>query len=188
MDNRDSEALSNIKIQVVKNPDMRDWIIARKCTLVTVGKECETEPSMKFKHNILAARHSPIRELKFVFYMQNVPSYVATHFARHVHAQPYIKTQRNDRQSEFDRRDAPQDQPVDMMWSVNAEELMAVANKRLCRKADPLTRALMERICIETVKTNPEFEGLLVPNCFYRGGLCTEFDPCGLYKLYSPTK
>jgi hypothetical protein len=30
----------------------------------------------------------------------------------------------------------------------------------------------------------PEFVGTLEPMCSYRGGRCTEFNPCGLYKKY----
>ena len=37
-------------------------------------------------------------------------------------------------------------------------------------------------ICDAVIETNPEFEGLLVPLCVYRGGKCDEFNPCPLHK------
>ena len=39
-------------------------------------------------------------------------------------------------------------------------------------------------MCDEAIKVNPEFKELLVPNCAYRGGICEEFNCCGLNKQY----
>ena len=36
----------------------------------------------------------------------------------------------------------------------------------------------MQMICQEVIKVCPEFEGLLVPECEYRNGKCTEMFPC----------
>lgn len=33
-----------------------------------------------------------------------------------------------------------------------------------------------------------EFEGLLVPLCYYRNGKCTEFNSCGYNKTYGEEK
>ena len=63
---------------------------------------------------------------------------------------------------------------------MNAQELMIIARKRLCRQASPETRQIVEEICKQVERVNPEFIGLLVPNCIYRGHTCTEFYPCGL--------
>lgn len=98
--------------------------------------------------------------------------------ARHVHAQPYIKSQRNDRQSEYDRDKAPQDAPVNMIYDVNGEELMIIANKRLCKQASAKTRKVVRMMCDEVAKTNPEFTEFLVPMCQYVGE-CKEMNPCG---------
>lgn len=46
-------------------------------------------------------------------------------------------------------------------------------------QASPETRAVVAEICRQVEEVNPEFKGLLVPNCVYRGGKCTEFFPCG---------
>ena len=37
-------------------------------------------------------------------------------------------------------------------------------------------------ICDAVEKTNPEFKGLFVPLCVYRGGKCEEFNPCPLHE------
>ena len=107
---------------------------------------------------MLRARHSPIRELQFVFLLEDVPYWVAMHLVRHhIGCQPYVRTQRNDRQTDYDRRKAPQDAPIDMMWSMNAEALMTIANKRLCEQAAQETHDAVEEMCALVAKANPEF-------------------------------
>ena len=91
-------------------------MFAKSCALVTIGKHSGKAPDMEWKHKMLRAKHSPIRTLNFAFYLHNVPYYVSTHLARHVHSVPFIKSQRNDRQSDYDRNAARQDAPVDMIW------------------------------------------------------------------------
>ena len=108
-----------------------------------------------------------------------IPYCVSVHLCRHVHAQPYVRSQRNDRQDEYDRNNAPQDAPVNMILDVNAEELMVIANKRLCNQASPETRAVVQEMCDLVEERCPEFKGLLVPMCEYCGGVCHEMNPCG---------
>ena len=168
-----------MNVELLQYPKDSDWLLCKQVTLVTVGRKSSMTPSMQWRKKILAARHSPIRTLNFCFLLTDIPYYVSTHLVRHVHATPFVKSQRNDRQNDYDRTKAPQDAPVDMAFYVNAEELMVIANKRLCNKADPKTRELVRMMCREVVSLCPEFEGLLVPMCEYRGGLCNEFEPCG---------
>ena len=123
-------------------------------------------------------QYSPIRYLRFSFLI-DCPSWVSVHLCRHVHAQPYVSSQRNDRQQAYDRNNAPQDAPVTMILDVNAEELMAIANKRLCRQASEETRAVVQMMCNEAATVTPELAGLLVPMCQYHGGVCHEMRPCG---------
>ena len=168
-----------MKVEIVKYPTEADWLLAKQCTLVTVGKDSDRPASEKFKKDLLRARHSPIRELKFVFRLTDIPYWVSVHLCRHIHAQPYVKTQRNDRQNAYDRGKAPQDAPVSMMWSMNAEALLTIANKRLCNLASKETRELVRMICKEVVRVCPEFEEELVPMCVRNGGVCYEMFPCG---------
>lgn len=165
-------------VQIIKHPTAEDWLLVKKCTLVTVGKETDKPATEKFKRDILRARHSPIRELRFLFCLTDIPYWVSVHLCRHVHAQPYVKTQRNDRQNAYDRNSAPQNAPVDMMWSVNGEELITIANKRLCKLASKETRELVRMICDEVIKVCPEFKDELVPMCVRNGGVCYEMFSC----------
>ena len=107
------------EITLLKWPGEEDWMFAKSCALVTIGKHSGKAPDMEWKHRMLRAKHSPIRTLNFAFYLHNVPYYVSTHLARHVHSVPFVKSQRNDRQSDYDRNAARQDAPVDMIWYMN---------------------------------------------------------------------
>lgn len=167
------------EIVLTKFPTERDWMECKRRALITVGLKAKTPTDSEWKHSILEARHSPIRYLKFSFDLIGIPYWVSVHLCRHVHAQPYVRSQRNDRQDEYDRNKAPQDAPVNMILDVNAEELMVIANKRLCNQASPETRAVVRRMCDLVEKRCPEFRGLLVPMCGYCGGVCHEMHTCG---------
>ena len=169
----------DFKVEIIKRPTDQDWKWCKDCTLNTVGKTSEKLPTEEWKHKILAAGHSPIRELWFGIKMQ-IPSYISVHFVRHhIGVNHYVQTQRNDRQSNYDRTKAPQGTMVSHVMSINAQELIFMAHKRLCSQAAPETRAVMQEICRQVEELNPEFIGLLVPECVYRNGRCTEFYPCG---------
>lgn len=171
----------NATVKLIKYPNEEDWVFCKNCALVTVGKKTEKVPDLQWKHAILKARHSPIRTLQFAFYLQDVPYCVSTHLARHVHAQPFVRSQRNDRQSKYDRNAARQDAPVDMIWYMNAEELMTIANKRLCMQAEKDTRAIVRMMCALVLDKLPEFNGLLLPPCRIYGE-CMEMFPCSKAK------
>ena len=166
-----------MEISLINSPTEADWLEVKERALVTIGKYAGTVPNAEWKHKILAARHSPIRHLMYGFYIKDIPSWVSVHLCRHIHAQPYVRSQRNDRQSDYDRTKAPQDAPVNMIYDVNAEELMVIANKRLCRQVSPETQAVVREMCRLAEEATPELKGLLVPMCEY--GRCHEMYPCG---------
>lgn len=166
-------------VQLVKYPTKEDWMLAKQCTLVTVNKKAVTPPTFEWMKALLEARHSPIRTLQFCFLLTDVPYWVSVHLVRHVHAQPFVRSQRNDRQNEYDRRAAGQDAPVSMMWYMNAEELITIANKRLCMQASEETRNLVSQMLDKVKQVCPEFEDELVPMCDRNGGVCHEMFPCG---------
>lgn len=167
-----------MNVTMIRYPTADDWAECKRRALVTSGKiKLINPPSDEWKHKILKARHSPIRYLQFSFLLEDIPYWVSVHLVRHVHSQPYVRSQRNDRQNDYDRNDAPQSAPVTMIWDMNAEELMNVANKRLCRKASAETQEVVKAMCDEVIKLCPEFEPFLVPMCAYTGE-CKEMYPC----------
>lgn len=168
-----------MKVELIKHPTEQDWMWVKTCTLNTVGKASTSLPTEEWKAKLIAAEHSPLRELWFGIRME-IPYWVSVHFVRHhIGVNHYVQSQRNDRQTEYDRTAAPQSQIVSHIMSINAQELVFMAHKRLCGQASPETRRVMQMIVEEVLKTNPEFKDVLVPLCEYRGGLCTEFHCCG---------
>lgn len=166
------------KVELVEYPTADDWMEVKRRTLVTIGKMAKNPPTVEWEKKLLAAMHSPIRRLFFSFYME-VPYWVSVHFCRHIHAQPYVQTQRNDRQDNYDRNSAPQNAPVKMILDMNAEELITIMHKRLCMQASAETRQIAAAMREAVLEKCPEFSEVLVPNCVYRNGLCTEYKPCG---------
>lgn len=169
---------TNIKVHMTEHPNDRDWRGVKRRALVTMGySKVVTPPTKEWKHKILEARHSPIRRLHFSFDI-TCPYWVSVHLCRHIHAQPFVRSQRNDRQDGYDRNSAPQDAPVNMIWDMNAEELMVIANKRLCKQASEETRYVVRLMCEQVLEHHPEFSGLLVPACAHNGGVCHEIFSC----------
>ena len=168
-----------VTIRLVRIPSEEDMMLCKMCAFATIGKDTNVLPTHEWLNLIMDARHSPIRELHFAFMFEGLPSYIASHLARHIHARPYIQTQRNDRQCNYDRRKAPQDAPVRMIWCMEGEEIQIIANKRLCMLADPATRAVVNAMCGLVEEHAPYCKGLLVPMCEYNGGICHEYRPCG---------
>ena len=171
------EYKDKIKVKLLEYPTEQDWLAVKQRAFVTIGKYTEIPPSKEWKHKILEARHSPIRRLHFAFYIE-CPSWVSVHLCRHIHTQPYVKSQRNDRQTDYDRNAARQDEMICMIWDMNAESLMTVANKRLCRTVSEETQYVVKLMCDQVYEACPEFMGLLVPNCIYHGGVCHEMKSC----------
>lgn len=173
------------KVEVLRHPTDDDWERCKLLALNTIGKRrVLNEPDDEWKHKMLRARHSPIRTLQFTIRITGLKTWVATHLVRHKHLEPYVTSQRNDRQSRYDRNSAPQDAPVTMVIDLNAEELMTVANKRLCGMAARETREVVRDVCEAVIEVNPEFAPFLVPFCMEY--LCHEFDPCGRSTEFLP--
>lgn len=68
--------------------------------------------------------------------------------------------------------------PTDLAFIINAEALINMAHKRLCAKASKETRDLMTKIALEIAIVDPALSEHLVPQCVYRGGICSEPKSC----------
>lgn len=68
--------------------------------------------------------------------------------------------------------------PTDLAFIINAEALINMAHKRLCAKASKETRDLMTKIALEISVVDPALSEHLVPQCVYRGGICSEPKSC----------
>ena len=155
-----------MKVEILKYPTEEDWLLCKRVTLNTVSKDSTKMPSDEWKVKLLEAEHSPVRTLNFCIKMIDIPYFVSVHFVRHKFGvEHFVTSQRNDRQTKYDRNKAPQDAPVTHIMYLNAQSLINIAHKRLCFQASKETRELMNLIVEEVLKTNPEFKTVLVPNC-----------------------
>ena len=101
-----------------------DWTLVKNACRTTVSKKfTEKEPSEKFKKSLLIAEHSPIRLLSFFWKWENIKYWVSTEWSRHKF-EKFISSQRNDRQSNYDRNSAPQDSLVLMNCQANMQNLI----------------------------------------------------------------
>ena len=147
---------ANIYVTMTEYPSDNDWLEVKRRALVTMGyNKIVTKPDEAWKHKILEARHSPIRWLRFSFDV-TCPYWVSVHLCRHIHAQPYVRSQRNDRQDKYNRNSAPQDAPVNMIWDISGEEMMIIANKRLCKLASEETRFVVKLMCDQVLTKCPD--------------------------------
>lgn len=170
-------------VEILRHPTDEDWERCKMLAMNTIGKRWSGEVTDEWKHKILKAEHSPIRTLMFTVRME-LPYWVSTHFVRHKYGvEHYVSSQRNDRQSYYDRAKAPQDAMVTHIMDVNAQELIQMAHMRLCGKAAQETKRVMIQICMAVEDVNPEFMPFLTPKCLAHGG-CNEFRPCGYYDNY----
>lgn len=112
--------------------------------------------------------------------MTDIPYWVAMHFRTHkIGVEHFISSQRNDRQSEYDRNKAFQDAPVTHVMDINAAELIYMAQTRLCiGKVAAETRQTMRDVCDAVIEYNPEFAPFFGPKCEFMAE-CNEFLSCG---------
>ena len=169
-----------MKVEILRHPTDEDWQRCRLLALSTVKNNPSCGPvSDEWKRKILRSEHSPIRTLMFTIRME-IPYWVSVHFCRHKYGvEHYVKSQRNDRQSDYDRTKAPQDAMVQHVMDVNAQELIQMARMRLCFQAAKETQEVMILICDAVVEACPEFSESFMPKCMAYGQ-CNEFKSCGL--------
>lgn len=154
-----------------------DWTLVKNSCRTTVNKEfTNNQPTTKFKKQILVSEHTPIRLINVFWMWRKIPYFVAMEWARHKF-EKFISSQRNDRQSMYDRNSARQDSPVNFDGYANAQNTIDAWRKRLCYQATPEARKLAEQFKEELREYEPEWSDVLVPNCVYRCG-CPEFSMC----------
>lgn len=117
----------------------------------------------------------------FYIEVKDIPYWIVMHFTRHKFGiEHWISTQRDDKTGE-DRNKKPQDAPVRWRFLVNAQEVLFISRRRLCKCAHPETRKAWQRI-LNAIKPHDEaLYSACVPDCIYRGH-CYEYKSCGFHK------
>lgn len=158
-----------------------DWEeVVNDCRATVKKQPLGKEPSIAFKKAILISEHSPIRDISVKFKWRNIKYWVAMHWKTH-HWESRVDSQRNDRQSRYDRESAPQDALIDFIGDPNIQHTIDTWRKRLCRTASQETREYAEDFKRVLHEVETEWSDVLVPNCVYRCG-CPEPTTCGWYQ------
>lgn len=168
-------------IQVVECKKLCDH--AYHAALLTEGKLADTNGTPDWHAKLYEAEHSPMRAVLFWIVLE-IPYWVSVHLVRHkIGVEHFVSSQRNDRQTAYDRTKAPQDAPVLHGMLINAQALVTMSRKRLCGKASPPTREAWEKVVRAIYYVDPMLAYRMVPECVYRGGRCHEFKSCGKSSL-----
>lgn len=170
---------NDMKIEIRR---VTDWQRVVDAARFTHGKApLGHEPSDKFKWEMIRSEHSPLRLLEFDIRIYGIPYYSMGHLVRHVHAQPFVSTSRPDiTHSGISRHDMPQDAPVNLQLSLNAQEIINISKVRLCGRAEATTRKVWKRVVDSLAELEPILARACVPQCVYRG-FCPEQHSCGYY-------
>ena len=161
----------------------KNWLDIKNAALNTIRKQTNKEPTSEWKRHILLAEHSPIRKLKISWRWENLKYWISVHLVRHkIGIEHFVSSQRNDRQNNYDRNTAPQSALVIHECEANAQAIINISRKRLCKQASSETREVWQNF-LESIKNiEPELYSVCVPECIYRNGLCPEFKTCGWNK------
>lgn len=169
-----------MKVSVKSN---NAWDEVMSAAYTTIGKKINQEPTSEWKLKMLLAEHSPIRKLIISWKWEGIQYWVSTHFVRHkVGIEHYVRSQRPDRTgSKLNRDEFPQGTLVDHECIANAQAIINISRKRLCRQAATETRLAWIEFLNELAKVEPELQLVCVPDCIYRGS-CFEFRSCGWFE------
>ena len=160
------------------------WNDVKKAALFTVGKTTVVNSATDgWVRSILRAEHSPIREKIYHIELIGIPYWIANHFRTHfIGANYYMSTSREDRTAtQTPRSELSQDAPVNLLISANAQALINISRKRLCGKAHAETRKVWQSVVDEMREVDAVMSEFMVRECVYRGGVCHEDKPCGLF-------
>ncbi len=139
----------------------------------------------------LQSEHSMIRNYWLEVELIDIPYYVSVHLVRHKFGvEHFVRSQRPDSYNpvEYDRRTAHQDTLVTHLMVLNPQALINISQVRLCSNADPATREAWTKVKYE-ILDHPDpyvsaISDVMLPRCEYRGGVCHELRPCGIYPHY----
>ena len=179
------------------------WNRALNAARKTVGlKPLKKEPSDEWKKMALMAEHSPIKLVEYTISFTDLKQWVGVHLLRHQYVLPFIHSQRVDRRNlddcvekvmaiisddvkndpSFNKRDYLfQGEPNDQDFVVNAQTLINISRKRLCKTASKETQEAWKAVQGAIREFDPVMASFMVANCVYRG-FCPERDSCGFWK------
>ncbi len=143
------------------------WREAADAARTTEGlEEGSKEPSPHWKKRILLAEHSPVRLLIFRWKWTDLKYWVSVHFVRHkIGIEHFVSTQRTDRKG-TDREVKPQSSLVSHECIANAQAIINISRKRLCRQASVETIEAWQKFLGALKEHEPSIFRFASPNVF----------------------
>jgi hypothetical protein len=135
------------------------------------------EPSQAFIKKQIRLRHKTL-EIKRFEIIAEMPQFVYAHLRAHRDPKAFTGTRRDDLQ---DKARDP-NETVLGYFDVSAEDLLHMAEQRLCRKSHSKTVEVMTRIKGEVFTLEPDLARAMVARCVVEGW-CREDRPCGFMRL-----
>lgn len=156
-----------MEITVKKLTD--ETLMRRACEMTFRGK------SKVSLEKMYKAEHSPIRTQMFWIEFHDIPTFASVHLVRHkIGVEHFVLSNREDRGGDpF----ADRWTPVSHGMFINAQALINMSRKRLCKKAHPYVQKVMSDLRDEIAKVDPALAKCMVKECDYRGR-CHELKPC----------
>jgi hypothetical protein len=162
-----------MKIKVLTN-----WFEVKEAALDTIGKSSTNKPSRDWVYRILYAEHSPIRNIIVKGTWEKIKYWVSVHFTRHkIGIEHFVKTQRSDRTG-INRDNLTQGALVQHSFIANAQAIINISRKRLCKQSSIETRTAWIEFLKCLYDDLKEIKEVSVPECIYRG-FCPEITCCG---------
>lgn len=166
-----------------------NWKDIQNACRTTTGKEAlDGDVGKGFKYRLLISEHSPIRMLNITWQWTGLKSWLSVHFTRHkIGIEHFVESQRDDRTGE-NRDNKRQDALVNHRCIANAQAIINISRKRLCRKSHIETQNEWYHFLELLRDVEPELFDVCVKECVYRNGLCPEIKSCGYNRTDAFTK
>ena len=162
-----------------------NWQAIKDACMQTIGKQAgENEPPKEWKRKLLICKHSPIRRSLISIKWEKIPSYVSTHFCRHVTATPYVSTSREDRTG-VPREERKQTDNVSMQMDMNIQTLFNITEKRLCLCSDPTTIKYANGLVEAIREYDEDIAWACVPQCVNCGACVEPFGNCKYFENFA---
>ena len=158
-------------MQITAEKITDETLLRRACEATMHGQRSQVGLARMYR-----AEHSPIRTQMFWIVMNEIPSFVSVHLVRHkVGVEHFVRSHREDRGGNGTEG---RWSPVNHAMFANAQALIQISRKRLCRQAHEKTREVWELVREAIADEDPDLAHHMVPECEYRGE-CPELRPCG---------
>ncbi|MBB1125499.1 hypothetical protein [Thiospirillum jenense] len=147
---------------------LTDEVLMR--TACDFTRDPNAEPSKMTLDRMYQCEHSPMRTQLFWIEMHQIPTFVSVHLVRHnVGVTHFVQSKRDQL--------ADRNTPINHAMLINAQELVNMSRKRLCKKSADETRHVWKTVKNEIAKIDYALAERMVADCIYRGK-CHELNSC----------